>query len=477
MEDPESQPATRPRRHLAAGAALSTAAEVGLFVAAGVLSIVLARVIGPAGNGTFALLTTVMGVTTLIFSLGLTAGITYEVSGRRWPVRRALAQSSPLALVLGLAGAAAGLGFYALTRHTVLHTVGLTAAVIGLCAIPALLTWQFTAAILLGRDRYEGYASLQLVNAAVMLLASVSLAIPFGVTGAIIGLAAAAAVTALAGLVLVRRDAASVEREPASANPESRPLKGALRFGLTAWIANILQQVNYRFDVLILGAYAAIAHVGVYSVALTLTSIAWFLPHGLQTVIFPRTADLDAAAQAGQLSASESDSAVARGIRHSVLLLVPSGFVVAVLLALVPLVYGSPFHETVPLGFVLLPGVLALGVGKVVGSVVAGRGAVRYNLYTGMLTAAVTLTLYLTLIPAYHEWGAAVASCISYFASAVIALVFFRRRVRIALSDALIPTSADLRAYPEALAALADHLRTRRVRRYAARAHALGGRR
>ena len=49
-----------------------------------------------------------------------------------------------------------------------------------------------------------------------------------------------------------------------------------------------------------------------YSVALTVTSLAWVLPHALQTVIFPRTANLDAAAQAGELSAEESDAAVTR---------------------------------------------------------------------------------------------------------------------------------------------------------------------
>ena len=212
-----------------------------------------------------------------------------------------------------------------------------------------------------------------------------------------------------------------------------------MRFGLLAWAGNLLQQINYRFDVLILGAYATAADVGVYSVALTLTGVAWVLPHGLQMVIFPRTASLDAAAGSGELSAADSDAAVARGVRHSVLLLAPAGLVVAALLAIVPLVYGSSFHETVGLGFVLLPGVLALGVGKVLGSVVAGRGAPRYNLYTAAVVAVLTLVLYFTLIPAYGEWGAAVGSSISYLITAVISAVFFKRVLKIPLTAALVP--------------------------------------
>ena len=334
---------------------------------------------------------------------------------------------------------------------------------VALATIPALMASQFATAILLGRDRYEGYTSLQLTNSAVLLVGAAGLAIAFELAGAVVGFAAAALITAAVGALLLSRRDSAAEQPPSGGR-----LREAFRFGLLAWGGNLLQQLNYRFDVLILGAYATTADVGVYSVALTLTGVAWVLPHGLQMVIFPRTASLDAATDSGELSQAESDAAVTRGVRHSVLLLVPAGLIVAALLGIVPLIYGSSFDQTVGLGFVLLPGVLALGVGKVLASVVAGRGGVRYNLYNSAVVAAVTLALYFTLIPAYHDWGAAIASSISYLASAVISAVFFRRVLDIPLSAALIPTTADLRNYPEALDALRAHLRSRRVRRRAA---------
>jgi O-antigen/teichoic acid export membrane protein len=463
VEDSERRPAPAPRRHLAGGAALSVIADVGPLVAAGVLSVVLARAIGPSGNGEFALLITLASFMVLLFSLGLSTGLTYEVSRGRWSARSAFVESYGVAAVLGLIGGAAGFGFYELTRHSIFDSVESSLAVVALATVPALMASQFATAILLGRDRYEGYMSLQLTSAAILLVGAAGLAVAFELAGAVAGFAASAVITAAVGaLLLSRRDPG-----PEQAAPGGR-LREAFRFGLLAWGGNLLQQLNYRFDVLILGAYAAAADVGVYSVALTLTSVAWVLPHGLQMVIFPRTASLDAATDSGELSKADSDAAVTRGVRHSVLLLVPAGLIVAALLGIVPLVYGSSFDQTVGLGFVLLPGVLALGVGKVLASVVAGRGGVRYNLYTAAVVAAVTLALYFTLIPAYHGWGAATASSISYLASAVISAVFFKRVLGIPLTTALIPTSADLRNYPEALDALRAHLRSRRVRRRAA---------
>lgn len=434
-------------------------ADVGPLAAAGVLSIVLARAVGPSANGDYALLATIVNVAVLVFSLGLAAGITYEVSRAGWPIGRAFPESYAAALVLGLAAVAAALLFYVIAGDSVLRSFDLPIYVVAVAAIPAFLAAQFASAILLGSDSYEGYAALQLTTSAVTLFVAAGLAIPYGLDGAIVGFAAASVATATTGAILLRRKAA---RAPAPLRHVERPLRNALHFGLPGWLGNIFQQANYRLDVIILAAYASSAEVGVYSVALTLTSIAWVLPHGLQTVLFPRTANLGAATELGEVTADESDAAVTRGTRHGVLLLLPAGLIVSALIALVPLVYGSSFDQSVALGFILLPGVLALGAGKVLATVVAGRGAPRYNLYTSIITVVITLGLYFTLIPAYGEWGAAIGSSLSYLVTAVISAYFFRRVLRIPLSAALVPTGADLRNYPEALAALRTHLRARR---------------
>jgi O-antigen/teichoic acid export membrane protein len=281
--------------------------------------------------------------------------------------------------------------------------------------------------------------------------------------------------TSAAAVLLLTRLARKDPHNPSDSTSEARAsqrdgrrhLRDAFRFGIQAWVGNILQQANYRLDLLVLGAYASARHVGVYSVAVTITAVGWILPHGLQTVLFPRAARLDAAASEGQLSAEESDAAVARATRHSVLLLVPSAVIVACLLALVPLVYGRKFDETVVLGLILLPGVLVLAVGKVLGSVISGRGKPRYMLYVGIASAVVTIALYFILIPIIHEWGAASASTVSYVLTTVILLGFFRRVTPLPLRTALVPTRADVKNYLEAAGALRAHFRARSPRRHA----------
>ena len=434
---------TAPRRHLGAGAALSVLVQAAPLVAAGVLSIVIARTIGPSGNGHFALLVTLTGFAAMVASLGLTAGITYEVSRRRWAVRQAFRTSYLAALVLGLAGFLGGLGFFVLTHETVFRGIPTGLAVLALSSLPPALAYSNADVIMLARERYESYAGLELSHSTTLLLVGAGLAIPFGLTGAAIGLPVAAVVGALVGAILLVREA---RRDQIVDSGDSMPR--AFRFGLQSWAANLLQQINYRFDVLILGGFATARDVGVYSVALTLTSAAWVLPQGLQTVLFPRVASLDESTLAGEISADESDAALAKAVRHGVLLMLPAALLISILLLVaVPLLYGGKFHDTTQLGFVLLPGVLLLGIGKILSSAIAGLGYPRYALWIAAVVMPVTLVLYFTLIPSLAAWGAAIASSVSYALTAVLTLYFFRRVTRIRLREALVPRAEDVADY------------------------------
>jgi len=379
----------------------------------------------------------------LVVSLGLTAGITYEVSRRRWSVRRVFRTSYQAAVALGLGGMAAGLGVFLLFHDSVFHGISVWLAVIALSSLPPILAYQYADAILLGRERYEGYAALEISHSATLLLIGGALAIPFGVAGTVFGLPAAALVGAATGVVLLVRE---VGRD--TVVDQGGSLSRAVRFGLQSWGANLLQQINYRFDVIILGGFASASAVGVYSIALTLTGVAWVLPQALQTVLFPRAASLDESTRVGELSVDETDAAVAKAVRHGVLLTVPAALLIsALLLIAVPVLYGTKFHDTTKLGFILLPGVLLLGIGKVLSSAIAGRGYPRYSLWVAAIVVPVTLTLYFVLIPALDAWGAALASSLSYALTAVLTYVFFQRVTQIRMREALLPRAEDIADY------------------------------
>jgi O-antigen/teichoic acid export membrane protein len=131
-----------------------------------------------------------------------------------------------------------------------------------------------------------------------------------------------------------------------------------------------------------------------------------------------------------------------------VLLTLPTAVIIALLLVVaVPLLYGGKFHQTIWLGFILLPGTLLVGVGKILGSAVTGRGYPRYALFGSGASALAALALYFGLIPPFHAWGAAAASSLVYAFGACLGIYFFHRVTAVGVRDAFVPRADDVGDY------------------------------
>lgn len=439
---------------------LATAANLAPLVAGAALSLAIARLYGPSGTGVFSLAINFFDVVLMIFTFGLSTGVTYYVSRREWSLVAVRRETDQAALLLGVAGLVCGFIFFLATRHSVLRGISPAIAAIALGGLPFAVGWALKAAVALGIDRYEAYAGLEIVFASVLLVAGVVLAVIFGITGAVIAFALANVLAAGYGATWIRREI-RLRGQPGTSESLRPSLSRAFAFGSKAWTANLLQLLNYRLDLFFVSAVASRATVGVYSVAVAVTGLGWLLPNALQTVLFPRVASLHAATTSGDMSSHEADSAAARALRHSVILVVPTALLLALGLEIVPALYGARFSRSVELGLILIPGVVALGIGKVASAIVSGRGFPRYALYATVITAPVTLGLYLVLIPRFHASGAAVASTFSYLLTTGLSLMFLRRASDISLRGALIPRRSDLRDYGHAVTSVVRQARGR----------------
>ena len=172
-------PVAEPRRHLGVGAAFSVLVQGGPLIAGATLSIVLARTIGPSANGRFALLGTLVGLVELVFSLGLVgrnrvrgqpaplvgpAGVPHAATPRRsrsaWRASASASASSRSCT----------------TRSSAAFSTSL--AIVALTSLPLVLAYVYADSILLARERYEGYAGLELSHSATFFVVGAGLAIP-----------------------------------------------------------------------------------------------------------------------------------------------------------------------------------------------------------------------------------------------------------------------------------------------------------
>lgn len=451
VQDVDLQTPAPRRRGLVFGTSASFAAQLAGVGSTALTGVVIARLLGPSGTGTYALLSNLTAALILLAGVGLATGITLEAGRGGWSLASALSGAQLAAIPLGLGGALLGLCIYSVTSGSLFTGVGYALIAAPLISVPFGLAGIFAGAIAVARRLYSKYALIALSNPLLTLVGVAALTVPWGLTGAVVGSAMGTMLSASIAVCLLRHDrdrARNSAPEVEQGKPAQPHLRRAFKLGVKGWGGDLLQFLNYRLDLFVVAAYASRGSVGQYSVALSLTGLGWLLPNAIASVFMPRVASLDAAAARNEVSQQTASEASARMVRHSVLVEIPTVLMLSVTLVFfLPVLFGAQFRPAIDLGFLLLPGVVALGVGKVLSAAVIGRGHTIYSLYSALLTVPPTVLLYFFLIPRWGATGGAIASSISYCLSTGMSIYFFKHASVAPLRAALVPRRSELEDY------------------------------
>jgi len=436
--DPDSQ-----RRHLS-GSILSVGASRGAsLVAIALTSVAITRLLGPAGIGAYAIAAALLFVFTVAFELGLPQALAYYAGREEWSGRPLARGTIGACLALSVPGAAAMLGGYALFGDSAPGITWPMALALAL-ALPFSLLWRIGPQAALAQERFETFALLDSSPALLACPISIAAAALTGTEGAVIGFAASMVLsgTGIAAWLMARSGEAHRD-----ASPPGGP-RAVLAYGTRAWASEVLTQVNLRVDLVLLGAYAGAAEAGIYSVALSTTSVAWVLTAAFAISALPRSARLHAEHGRFALGAADRDASDTRTIRHTVLVIPAVAAAELLLLGVgIPLFYGADFHRSIGLGLILLPGSLLLGVGMAAVAILLGRGRTGLVLRVGLAVVPATIAAYAIAIPTGGASGAAIVSSASYAAYAALSLLALRRASGLGARELLRPRRADVEDY------------------------------
>ena len=429
-------PPSEPRRSLAVGAALLTLLRISALGSNAVVSVIVARLLGPSGSGRFAIAAGVLAFLSVLSGLGLENGATWMVSGRRWSARSAFATTQVAALALGCAGGLVGLGIYEAAADSLFGGLGLGLAVLVAIGVPGALGMVYASQVALALERYEPAVLIPAALAGGYIAGVAALAAVWGLPGAVGGLLAGQAAGWAAGLWWGVRGGlvgGAVDRER---------LRAALRFGFTVYLANLLAVLMLRFDLFVLNASTSAKVVGYYAVAIAVTNPLWLVPAALGSALFPRSASFAAP------EAEDREHVETKALRHAVLLLAAGAVVLAiVLLVLLEPIYGARFHRALEPALLLLPGGVATGLATIFTASLMGRGRPAYVLGGALASTAIAIGLYLAFVPIYKANGAAVASTVSYLVNALVLGALLQRLSGRPTLPRLVPGRAELRDY------------------------------
>jgi len=399
--------------------------------------ITYARLLGPAARGVISLCLMSMAFGSLLAGLGGEGVVVY------WASRSHKKTSGwiPAVLFWGCLGCAVAgvlwiLAYWQL-HLPVLRGISPRSARVVLVGIPAAVLFAYMMALASGTERFRLRSACAALRQAVGITSFVFLVLLIGrnVEAALWGNLVGLAVGSLVALLLLRNDI----RRNWRIDGTVEHLKATLSYGLRGQVGNLATFFSYRLDVFIVNYFLDPAQLGFYALGVVVSEALWQIPQAAASALFPRTA------RTVEHDATEFTCFI---LRQVLLITTLCGIAVAALSPFViPVVFGARFGPSVPVIWWILPGTIALSLGKVACADLAGRGKNGYSSVFAFICLAVTAFLDWFLIPRMGIIGAAFASSIAYFLDALLILVALRHELRVSWRSVLIPARSDVEAY------------------------------
>jgi O-antigen/teichoic acid export membrane protein len=217
-------------------------------------------------------------------------------------------------------------------------------------------------------------------------------------------------------------------------------IRRLLRRGAPVSLANAIQLLNYRVDLLVVTAMLPLSAVGRYSVAMAAAETLLVLSRSIGSSAFNRFI---------RAGTEDSMELLTRVVRHSVILLTGGSVVVVGLAAaLVPTLLGQEFHGVVLPLALLVPGIVALGTAEHLRLFfLVRRERSREYLASAVVAMTVNLLLAVVLVPRLGLAGAALSTTVSYCVGGLLLFWAFARAGGPRKLGAYVPRRSDLRDY------------------------------
>lgn len=375
--------------------------------------VVVARELGPSGQGLFAVAFSLTLVLVHLGGLGVTSANPYFAARERELRPSIVTNSLWLAGVLGFALVGVGI-LLKLVAPGLVEGVGWTALLVALAGIPAALAALFLQSILLGEGRVVAYNAVEVAQFA-LTLAAIAVGFwvfDFQVTGALAVVTGSRFGAALTYFILFAR------RGPWLARPDRALARRMLGYGLRAYVAIVVSYLVIRVDLLLVNAYLGSQEAGLYSVTATIADGMFVLPMVVGINLFPRVARGDPAEATAEVLG-------ALAVLYGLLCLMT----VPLAGPGIRLVFGEAFEGSVSLYYWLLPGIYCLGLLTLLAHHFAGRGYPIGAVAVWPVGLALNVALNVLFLPGRGAWVAAFASSLTYALLLVLHIRLFAQEL------------------------------------------------
>lgn len=393
--------------------------------------VVTARILGPSGNGIWGVSTVVISLSVIIFGFGIPSSNVFFIGRNRKDINSVLGVNFLVMLVSAVCITV--VYFINLKFHfKFFRGMDSLTLIIVFVTIPFSIIKASLYYVYLGVEKVTKYNKINMLDKFVTFVLLYVFVFAFRSAKWVI-VSNFLSVIFMIGFVscqLFIKDGYRI-----SFNKEL--LKEMLKYGSKVQVGNLVQNINYRLDVLITATYCTPADVGLYGKATQLGETMWKVSGSVGTVVLPYSAN--SKDRNAMTSFLNKVTRITFGI-----IIVCALILTAICKPLILFVLGKNYAGSVMPFILIIPGICVFSINNILGNYFAGIGQVEKNVIASTISSVITVVLDLTLIPKIGINGASITSSISYTVCTIIVLYFYIKQTGSKLSDVLIIKKSDL---------------------------------
>lgn len=406
-----------------------------LFFLSIITTTILARMLGPDGKGVYDVASNLLTFATLFLGFGLASSNIFFLGKNREHLEEVIGNN----ILLTFLGIIPLIPFYFLNAHyhfQFLRSVTNIQILIVLVTVPFINYKSAMINIMLGLQNVVEYNRLNIIdkvlNVILLVIFMFTLVSP-----------TSALLAALVGTIflIIWIDYILLIQVKKHPHLNLSLMREMLGYGFKAQLGNIIQKLNYRLDVFIVSYFLPIGQVGIYGIAVVMAETLWGISGSIATIVFP----VISSAQ----DKKEMHTFTNQVTRISFTLIVCCSLILVslnrpLITPFIEFWFGSGFTAAATALVLLLPGVSIFSISNILANYLAGVGLVAKNIYSSIVSAIVTVTFDIILIPRFGINGAAIASSLSYIAFTLATLIFYINYTHCRWQDILLLKRADI---------------------------------
>ncbi|MEO3822313.1 O-antigen ligase family protein [Actinomadura sp. B10D3] len=403
------------RRRLLALVAGNMAGRIGALASLGLATIMVARIGGPKLVGAFTLVRILPGLLCQLSSAGLPGAAPFFLARRDYDQSRVRPTLAWLTVIGATISGIAWLALSPLIYLVFFKSFGIWVAI---AAAAPSFTQGFVSVgkgLLQGTDDQPGASLAIAVEEFVFLPIYLVILTGWYGPGALITGLVLADIAAAAWIVrrLARRGFFA-----GWGRPDRRLGRSIAGYGFRGYLGQLIDLLQLRFDMALLGALAGPKVLGVYTVASKFAELVQLPGLAVNYVLYP-----DFAKEDRETATKRTSRLILPALAVSALAALPLALIAGTAL---PWVFGDVFDDAVVPTYIRLAGVVTFGVTGLVMAYLYGVGRPGAASTGQGIGLVVVVVLGAVLIPTHGAIGAAIATSLSFVATTAALLVWFQ---------------------------------------------------